>query len=72
LDIPPNQDENGPAPEWLQKADMFSGARSVWKGYDIDLKDVSVERIVRYRAGHARKTVREQVPVVIADPRSCS
>ena len=65
MDIPPIQDDNGPAPEWLQKVDMFSGARSVWKGYDIDLKDVSVERIVRYRAGHARKTVREQVPVVI-------
>ena len=65
LDIPPAQDDSDPAPEWLRKADMFVGTRSAWKGYDIDLKDVLVERIVRFRAGHARKQVHVQVPVVI-------
>jgi len=65
LEIPPAHDDGDPAPEWLQKADMFAGTRDIWTDYDIDLKDVLVEKIVRWRAGHARKRVHEQVPVVI-------
>ena len=65
LQIPPVSDKSEPAPEWLQKADMFLSSRALWKGYDIELKDVLVERIVRFRAGHARKKVHVQVPVVI-------
>jgi hypothetical protein len=65
LTIPPADDASAAPPEWLQKADMFVSTRDVWKGYDIELKDVLVERIVRYRAGHARKQVHVQEPAVI-------
>ena len=44
---------------------MFCSSKSVWEGYDIDLKDVLVERIVRYRAGHAKKEVHVQIPVEV-------
>jgi hypothetical protein len=61
------------APEWVQNADMFTSARwyvssdkpdtqnSVWKGYDIELKDVSVERIVRLASANGYKKKTEQV-----------
>lgn len=65
LKIPPASDRVEPAPKWLREADMFLSTRSVWKGYDIELKDVLVERIVRNRAGYSREKVHEQVPVVI-------
>ncbi|MDD4870301.1 MAG: DUF4838 domain-containing protein, partial [Kiritimatiellae bacterium] len=66
-----------PAPEWIQKADMFTSAgwyvtadkpnttNSIWKGYDIELKDVSVERIVRLASANGLKKKHEQVPAVI-------
>lgn len=65
------------APEWVQKADMFTSApwyvtanrpntrNSVWRGYDIELKDVSVERIVRLASANGLKKKHEQIPEVI-------
>ena len=65
------------APEWLQKADMFTHSgwhttsdkpdthNSVWKGYDIELKDVSVERIVRLAYANGLKKKHEQILSVI-------
>jgi len=62
-----------PAPEWVQNADMFTSAgwyvtsdrpdtvNSVWKGYDIELRDVTVERIVRLSSGNGFKKKTEQV-----------
>ena len=72
------EQENKPdtAPEWVQKADMFTSARwyvtsdrpdtqnSIWKGYDIELKDVTVERIVRLSSGNGFKKKTEQVLAV--------
>ena len=67
------EDKIDPAPEWAQNADMFTHAswyvtsdkpdtqNPVWKGYDIELKDVSVERIVRLSAGNGFKKKTEQV-----------
>jgi hypothetical protein len=74
--IPQPQEPITPAPEWLQKADMFTSSpwyitadkpdtqNPIWKGYDLDLKDVQVERIVRLSAGNGLKKVTEQVPVI--------
>jgi hypothetical protein len=65
------------APDWVQKADMFTSAswyvttdrsntqNSVWKGYDIELKDVSVERIVRLASANGLKKKTEQTLSVI-------
>jgi hypothetical protein len=67
------EEKLAPAPAWLQKADMFtSGAwyttadkpnivNSIWKGYDIELKDVTVDRIVRLAAANGMKKKHEQV-----------
>jgi len=65
LNIPAPEEDIDPAPEWLRKADMFISSGSSWKRYDIDLKDVPVKRIVRFRSGYATKKVHEQIPVVI-------
>jgi hypothetical protein len=66
-----------PAPEWVQKADMFGDApwyvtadkpdtqNSIWKGYDIELKDVSFERIVRLASDNGLKKKNEQILTVI-------
>lgn len=62
-----------PAPEWVQNADMFTSAgwyitsdrpdtvNSVWKGYDIELRDITVDRIVRLSSGNGFKKKTEQV-----------
>ena len=76
LKIPESEDHLDPAPEWLQNADMFTADWSVkadmlnkpyslWKGYDIELKDTLVERIVRLPPLYSRKKVHEQIPVTI-------
>ncbi len=71
--VPEQEDNLVPAPDWLQKADMFVSApwyitadkpdaiNTIWKGYDIELKDVSVERIVRLAAANGLKKKHEQV-----------
>jgi hypothetical protein len=67
------EDKIDEAPEWVQNADMFTSSRwyvtsdrpdtqnSVWRGYDIELKDVPVERIVRLSSGNGFKKKTEQV-----------
>lgn len=65
LNIPEPNNNLDPAPLWMQNAHMFFGSRKIWKGYDIALKDVEVERIVRFYSGYATKKVHEQSPVVI-------
>jgi len=77
IQIPEPQEPIDPAPEWLRKADMFTDPawyiaadkpdtqNSVWKGYDLELRDVLVERKVRLAAANCLKKIHEQVPVVI-------
>ncbi|MFC1563070.1 hypothetical protein ACFL4Z_03365, partial [candidate division KSB1 bacterium] len=65
LDVPPPMEDFDAAPEWLQEADMFTSSGSVWNGYDIELKDTLISRIVRLRAGHRMKKIHEQVSFVI-------
>ena len=62
LEIPPPHDNGNPAPEWLRRADMFVGTRDVWTDYDIDLKDVLVERIVRWSTGEENDCDRRLLP----------
>lgn len=76
IKIPEPQEPVDPAPEWLLKSDMFTSSawyitadkpdtqNPVWKGYDLDLEDVSVERIVRLASANGLKKVHEQIPVV--------
>jgi hypothetical protein len=66
-----------PAPGWVQTADMLTSdpwyltsdkpntQNSVWKGYDIELKDVPVDRIVRLASDNGLKKKTEQVLSVI-------
>ena len=71
--IPGPEDQPAPASDWLEEADMFTADWSVkadmlkspyslWKGYDIELKDTLVERIVRLPPLYGKKKVHEQVP----------
>ena len=65
------------APEWVQKADMFTAERwystsdstdtknPVWQGYDIELEDVRVDRIVRLASANGYKKKTEQRLAVI-------
>lgn len=65
-----------PAPDWLQNADMITEAswyttvdkpdiqNDIWNGYDIDFKDVWVEKIVRLAAGNGLKKVHAQTLIV--------
>jgi hypothetical protein len=65
-----------PAPEWLQNADMITAPswyttvdkpdvkNDVWRGYDIDFKDVRVEKIVRLASGNGLKRVTDQILIV--------
>lgn len=73
--IPEPEDQPDPTPDWLKEADMFTADWSVkadmlkspyslWKGYDIELKDTLVERIVRLPPLYGKKKVHEQVPIV--------
>jgi len=62
-----------PAPEWLQNTDMITWApwftsidkpntqNDIWSGYDIELEDVWVEKIVRLANVNGLKKVHEQV-----------
>ena len=43
LTILSENEKPAPAPQWLQNADMCICYGSLWKGFDIDLKDVAVE-----------------------------
>lgn len=74
--IPDPKDQLDPAPEWVQKADMFTADWSVkadmlktpyslWKDYSVELEDTMVERIVRIPPLYGRKKVHEQIPVTI-------
>jgi hypothetical protein len=76
LEIPEPKEEIDPAPEWIRKADMFTGKRQVkanmiktedtiWKGYSIGLKDIPVDRIVRSESLYEWKKMTEQIPFSI-------
>jgi hypothetical protein len=76
LTIPEPESELSSAPEWMQKANMFTadwsvkedmikGPYTLWKGYHVKLKDTLVERIVRLPPLYSRKKVNEQVAVVV-------
>jgi hypothetical protein len=74
--LPQPQEPITPAPDWLLKTDMFTSSpwyttanrpdvqNPVWNGYDIELKDVPVERIVRLASANGLKKVNEQVLAV--------
>jgi gliding motility-associated-like protein len=76
LTIPQSKDQLDPAPEWLQKSDMVTmsgwyitsgnpnAQNPIWKGYDLEFKDVTVERIIRLASSNGSKKVHEMVPVV--------
>jgi hypothetical protein len=64
LTIPPPNDKLEPAPEWLQKADMFtSGSGGIWKDQKFTLIDTLMTRIVRIRAGNGPAQITEHYPV---------
>jgi len=64
LSIPPPLPEKlEPAPEWLQKADMFTGGGGVWKDHKFILKDTLMTRIVRIRAGNGPLPITEHYPL---------
>jgi hypothetical protein len=63
LIIPPPDEKIDPAPEWLRKADMFTSGRGVWKDHKFILKDTSMTRIVRIRAGNGPVEITEHYPV---------
>jgi hypothetical protein len=62
LTVPPPHEEVDPAPEWLQRADMFTGSGG-WKDHEFTLVDTVVSRIVRARAGHRRMELVDYYPV---------
>lgn len=74
--IPAPEEQITPAPEWLQKADMitwapwFTGSNdsatsnTIWKNYDMDFKDVWVEKRVRVAWANVLKKLHAQVSVV--------
>ena len=49
LIIPPPIEKIDPAPEWVQKSDMFTSGGRIWKDYKFSLKDTIMTRIVRIR-----------------------
>lgn len=65
-----------PAPEWMQKADMFTSApwyvavgkssaeNRVWKEYDMDFRYVPVKQKVRIASANILKEVSAAIPVV--------
>ena len=62
LVIPPDPgDKLEPAPEWIQKADMFGGGRYI--DHKFFLKDTVMTRIVRIRAGNGPLQITEHYPV---------
>jgi hypothetical protein len=63
LIIPAPYDNNEPAPEWLQKADMITSSDGVWKDHKFIIKDTLITRIVRIRAGNGPLPVTEHYPV---------
>lgn len=76
LQIPDVGDSLDPAPEWLQKADMFTADWSVkadmlntpyslWKGYRIELEDTLIERILRLQPLYGKRKIHEQIPKTI-------
>ena len=60
--LPPNE-KIEPAPEWLQKADMFTRGAGIWKDYKFTLKDTLMTRIVRRREQNRPVEVTEHYPV---------
>jgi hypothetical protein len=77
MQVPVQEEKIDSAPDWVQQADMFTSSpwyittdrpntvNSVWKGYDIELKDVEVDRIVRLASANGMKKKHEQVLSVI-------
>jgi hypothetical protein len=63
LIIPPPNEKLDPAPEWLQKSDMFTFEGGVWKGHQFIIKDTLITHIVRIRASYGRKEITEHYPV---------
>ncbi len=63
LSIPPPNEKLDLAPEWLQKADIFTWGSDMWKDYKFILKDTLVTRIVRRREQYKSLKVTEQYPV---------
>ena len=62
LVIPPAEEKISPAPQWLQKADMFTFDFAVYKNRQFIIKDTLVKRIVRTRAEYGVKDVLEHYP----------
>lgn len=60
--LPPNE-KLEPAPEWLQKADMFTNGGGVWRDYRFVLKDTLMTRIVRIRSGNGPMEMTGHYPV---------
>jgi len=67
LIIPPPDVKIEPAPEWLQKSDMFTFDWAVWKGQKFIIKDTLITRIVRIRASYGLREVTEHYPVETID-----
>jgi hypothetical protein len=63
LSVSPINEKLEPAPEWLQKADMFAGSGGVWKDHKFLLMDTLMTRIVRIRAGNGPLLITEHYPV---------
>lgn len=60
LTIPAPNEKLEPAPQWLQEANMATNTHTVWKGYQFNLVDTVMTRIVRRRAGNGPAEMTEQ------------
>ena len=67
LVVPPPYENTSPAPEWLQKADMFSSDRSVWINHKFMIKDTVMTRIIRVRADNRPERITEGYPFETID-----
>jgi hypothetical protein len=63
LTIRPPQDQLEPAPEWLQRADMFTHGSGIWKDYKFTLEPALMTRIVRLREANGPAQITEHYPV---------
>ncbi len=63
LTILPPFEKIEPAPEWLQKADMFTSGGGIWKDYKFTLEDTLLTRIMRRREQNRPVEITEHYPV---------
>jgi hypothetical protein len=63
LIIAPPKEKIDPAPEWLQKSDMFTFEFDVWKDLKFIMKDTLMTRIVRIRADNGPVEITEHYPI---------